>query len=420
MKKIKIKGSYRRVYNGVLAVVLGAGLLAPYIFLTSGVAGASAGELEPRSITMSTSAPGATSATYTASFKAATTGTVAGMVIDFCANSPIPGDTCTTGSGSLTGLTITTSDTTSLTGTWVGTSSTATIAKLTCSASCPSVTGGTTVITVTMSNVTNPTPVSYPGSFYARIFTYATSAGATGYTSANPSAGAAVVDQGGDALSTAQTINVQAKVFETLAFCVYSSSCGTAPTATLGISSTHALSTSNTFGSSNVTYQLGTNAANGVTITMTGTTLCSALTLTYANCEGAGTPPTIAAIGSSALAAATNTAQFGMCIDVSGFSSALTPNATYKGDTGSNACPTLTEGTQYTPGTAPLLSTSRFGFNDGNSGNGTNTSGGSTIVTSTGPVATNTGFLTFIANITSTTPSGIYNSSLNLVATPSF
>ena len=419
MKKIKVKNIIRRVGTGFIATVFTVGFAAPFVFIFGGTAGAT-GELEPRSITMSSSAPGATGVTYTANFTAATTGTVSGMVVDFCANDPIPGDTCTTGSGSLTGLTITTSDTTSLTGTWAATSSTATRAVLTCSATCPAVTAGSTVITITMTGITNPTPASYPGSFYARIFTFATAAGATGYTSTSPSAGAPVVDQGGDALSTAQTINVQAKVFETLAFCVYTTACGTAPAAHLGTSTNEALSTANTYGSSAVQYQLGTNAQHGVTVTMTGTTLCSALTLTYATCEGAAPAPTIAAIGSTAAAAVKGTAQFGMCADVSLFGGSVVPASTYKGDSGTNACASLTEGTAYTPGTSPLLTTSQFGFNDANAAGGTNFAGGSTVVSSTGPVATNTGYLTFIANITSTTPSGIYNASLNLVATANF
>jgi hypothetical protein len=41
-------------------------------------------------------------------------------------------------------------------------------------------------------------------------------------------------------------------------------------------------------------------------------------------------------------------------------------------------------------------------------------------MSSTGSISSNSGSFTFIANIAATTPSGIYNASLNMVATAKF
>ncbi len=415
MKRIKIKAISLRATAIIASLILATGSLLPVLIFSGGVASAT-GLLEPREINMSNSAAGATGVTYDVSFTTTALYQLNGIVVDFCANDPIPGDTCNTGSGtSLNNFSLGSSPSVTSTGlntgTWTATTNaTAPYTTLMYASNCTTSCDNTsTNVTLTISNVTNPTPSTYPGSFYARIFTYSTSTGATGYTSTSIGT---PVDDGGDALSTTETINVQAKVFETLDFCVYTSACGTAPQAKLGASSTEALSTASTYGSSNVKYDLGTNAKNGVTVTMTGTTLCSALTLSYSNCEGATPAPTIAAMGSTATAPVTGTPQFGMCADpITGVTAASTYSST--------TCPALVEGTAYTPGSG-LLAGTDYGFNDSSSSGGTNSTGGSTILTSTGPVAQATGYLAFIANISSTTPSGIYNADLNLVATSNF
>ena len=421
----------RRIFNqtsiAVIVAVVTSALVLPFILTSSNQV--FAGELEPRQITISSSAPAATAITYTASFTLATPATaVQGVVIDFCANDPIPGDTCSTGAGTnLNGFTLGSSPSVSETGlssagSWAAAAnSSAPYHTLFYTDSSATTTGQTSTVTVTITGVTNPTPNTYPGSFYARIFTYSSSTSASGYTSATP--GSNIIDQGGDALSIAQTITITAKVFETLTFCVYTTSCGTAPTATLGAATTSALSTANTFGSSNVAYQLATNAYNGVSVTMTGTTLCTAATLSYANCEGATTPPTITALGATATGPIAGNSQFGMCVSpISGVTAATTYTSS------SSACPNLTQNTAYTPGSGAINNTT-YGFNDLNSGTcgssgsggaGTNASCGSLVMTSTGPIGSNTGYFTFIANIAATTPSGIYSANLNMVATAKF
>jgi hypothetical protein len=63
---------------------------------------------------------------------------------------------------------------------------------------------------------------------------------------------------------------------------------------------------------------------------------------------------------------------------------------------------------------------SKFGFYDVASAGGTNSAGGSTLLTSTGAVSTYTGQMDFAAAIAATTVAGIYTTSLNLVATGTF
>jgi hypothetical protein len=422
-----VRQVFNRTFIAVIVAVVTSAFVLPFIFTSSDLV--FAGELEPREITISSSAPAATSVTYTAAFTLATPATaVEGVVIDFCANDPIPGDACNTGAGTnLNGFSLTSTPSVAKTGlsssgSWTAaTNGASPYHTLFYTDASATTTGQTAAVTVTISGVTNPTPNTYPGTFYARIFTYSSSTSATSYTSLTP--GSNIIDQGGDALSIAQTISVTAKVFETLTFCVFTTTCGTAPTATLGAATTTALSTSNTYGSTNVAYTLATNAYNGVIVTMTGTTLCTASTLSYANCENATPAPTITALGATAAAPVLGNSQFGMCVTAI---TGVTAATTYTSST--NACPTLVQNTAYTPGSG-LLTNTTYGFNDANSGTcgssgvggaGTNATCGSLVMSSTGSISSNSGSFTFIANIAATTPSGIYNANLNMVATAKF
>ncbi|HSX47483.1 MAG TPA: hypothetical protein VLF63_01790, partial [Patescibacteria group bacterium] len=213
------------------------------------------------------------------------------------------------------------------------------------------------------------------------------------------------IDSGGIALSTASNISITSKVFETLTFCVFQSSCGTAPALTLGDPTTGALSTSNAFVNANSQYTLATNAGSGVSVTMTGTTLCRP----GGTCTTGANAFTISAIGSTPTTSSTGTEQFGMCADVTG-SSALTTAAAYTDSI--NACHGLTTGS--------YSGTSQFGFNDSASAGGTNNAAGSQVLSSTGAVPSFTGTFGFLGNIAATTEAGVYATSLNLVATGTF
>ncbi len=377
------------------------GLVVGFLFIVQFVPGiASAGQVSTRSITLSDSTPAATGVTYAVTFTPATSVTHPDVIIDFCSNDPLVGDTCTATAGTDTpnfgSATASSGWTLSTIGSGRGVKLTTTTLSFT----------NGTPVTITLSNVTNP---SNTATFYGRILTYLTGGAGTN-TSASPGS---YVDYGGTALSTASNITITSKVFETLTFCVYQSSCGTAPSLTLGDPTTGALSTSNAYVNSNAQYTLATNASNGVNVTMLGTTLCRS---TGANCATGASQYTISSVGTTSTppntgteAISTGTEQFGMCADKNS-STALTVNTTYN-DTVNN-CHGITTGI-YT-------GTSLFGFNDTSSAGGTNSTGGSQVISSTGAVPSMSGSFTFMGDIAPTTEAGLYTTTLKMIATGTF
>lgn len=373
-------------FSTLFLITLGAQLLP---------AVTSASQVTNRSIALSTSAPGATNVTYTVTFTAPadTPTTHPDVILDFCGatSTPLVGDTCTATAGTdvpdfsgaaATGWTVSTIG--SNRGIKLTTSSVSFVANST--------------VTITVTGVTNP---SNTASFYGRILTYA-NGGAGTNTSVSPGS---YVDYGGIALSTASNISITSKVFETLTFCVYTGSCGTAPSLTLGDATTGALSTSNAYINSNTQYQLATNAANGINVTMTGTTLCRP----GGTCTTGANAFTISAVGSTPSTLTTGTEQFGMCADKNS-STAISVATTYNDS--ANSCHGLTTGT-YT-------GTSVFGFNDSSSSGGTNNAAGSQVISSIGAVPSVTGSFAFLGDIAITTEAGVYQTSLNMVATGTF
>jgi len=368
------------------------------------------GQITTRSITMSTSAASA-QAEYSLTFTPATTEAASSLVVDFCANDPLITDTCTFSAATVptvaSGITASTGTAGVLgSGTPIHTISVTTIA----------LTSGTPItinFDATPSNkLTNPTTNV---SFYARVVTFngntaATSGSTTGYVPANtsgntPQEGSLAIDTGGIALSTAANITVTSNVFETLSFCVFQTSCGTAPVLTLGAATTGALSTASAYDNSNAQYTIATNAGLGVSITMTGTTLCRP----GGTCTTGANAFTISAIGTTAATKSIGTEQFGMCADTTGVTGTFAAVAPYN-DTINN-CHSL--------GTGVYAGTSKFGFDD-TASTGTNSPGGSQVLASTADVPTYTGTFTFLGDIASTTEAGIYTTSLNLVATGTF
>jgi hypothetical protein len=211
-------------------------------------------------------------------------------------------------------------------------------------------------------------------------------------------------------LSTAANISITSKVFETLAFCVFQTSCGTAPALTLGDSVTGALSVSNAYVNNNAQYTLATNAGGGVSVTLTGTTLCRSSTPSNCNTGSPGVF-TITGIGNTATAKSIGSEQFGMCIDTTGATGGLAALAPYTDPI--NSCHTgLSTGT--------YAGTSQFGFNDSTGAGGTNNVSGDQVMSSTGALATYTGTFAFLGDIAATTEAGLYTTSLNLVTTGTF
>ncbi|HET6863644.1 MAG TPA: hypothetical protein VFH37_00355 [Candidatus Saccharimonadales bacterium] len=382
------------------------------------------GQVTSRKITMSNSAVGATSVVYHVSFIPTVTSTLGGIVVDFCANDPVVGDTsCTYPTGFSLGSS---ASVTNIAG--IGTGGTwGTASSLQCSAAASNLqvlfltnataqapTGGATPITFDINGITNS---STNGVFYARIVTFNTNTNATsqytcsggGFTT-RPASFANQIDYGGVALSTTQNVLITSKVFETLSFCVFQTSCGTQAQLTLGDPNT-GLSATNAYVNNNAKYTLATNAQTGLSVQMFGLTLCRAASLTLANCPATPTASanTITAIGSTEATKTTGTEQFGMCVNAITGTTAQSPYD--DNGTGNNCSTGIATGT--------YAGTSKFGFDD-TAATGTNSSTGDTVLTSAGAVNSASSQFAFLGDITATTEAGLYTTTLNLVATGTF
>lgn len=314
-----LKNRSQSAFLLVLAIVLAISTLAPILFSGN----ASAGQLSQRKITISSSELSDTGVTYAASFRVTATTVIRGLVVEICQNSPLIGDACTTTNG------VTASPTTgTVTFTNAGSSGDATFevhANSTATGryivtDADGATGGDGFTPVTGADftfsytVTNPSGTSgsagTPGTFYARILTYAAAATASAYL---PAAPGTTIDDGGIALSTARQLTVTGRVQERLVFCVFAqdddtalpSDCTGAPTTTtiqLGNIDNAAIYTSpvqdTTSNGANDFYgllMLNTNAAAGTAVSYygdaaaSGTNELRAFRVSGASCNASGT-----------------------------------------------------------------------------------------------------------------------------------
>ncbi|HLZ14832.1 MAG TPA: hypothetical protein VKQ34_02460 [Candidatus Saccharimonadales bacterium] len=338
---------------------------------------------------MSSSASTGTNASnveYQVAFTTASTNNIGGVVIDFCSNDPIIGDSCTAPGGfSVNKSTNTLGTQVGITGLSIDTTN-STTNTLIMTRTASSISSGTAV-TIPIGNgtttgFTNPNTV---GSFYARIYTYDTVAHAQAHSPNSPTN---YVDYGGIALSTVAIINITAKVQETLSFCVYphAGTCGTDPSFTIG----HTVGTATVIDSSVVDtaqddFSISTNASNGVVVRMKGDTLKS----------GSNTIP---AAGTSAVTFVGGTAKFGFRVSTSGTN--ITATAPYNGGTGTQY------GLDVTASNSPNT-------------NVTSTFGGQ-FATLSGPTNNSVSTLEFAATASNTTPAGTYTAAEQLIATGTF
>jgi hypothetical protein len=384
----KLQGTIRPVYVIVSMIVVIAGLLP--VFAQS----ASAALITSRSIEMSNSTPAATGVTYTLTFTPITAETTTGaIIVDFCSDTPIIGATCAFTPTSVP----TVSSATSSAGTISYPGSNGHTIEVT------GLTWTTSPFTITFTNVTNP---STTASFYARVLTYSTTANANGYVPATTTGGATTtgtyVDSGGVALSTAQVINITAKVMEQLTFCVSGttiSTCAstTTPNVALGHGTPVVLDSLGVYTADAYT-QTSTNAGTGVTVRMkdTSSTTCGGLSsnggtscgIPASNTTGPDTAQTMTA----------GTAAFGMCVLAA--SANTTAVAPYNGA----SC--NTSGTTY-------------GMDD-YSATDVRTTYGSSIITSSGPLNAENDTLDFAATASLTTPAGAYAATEDLICTGVF
>jgi hypothetical protein len=399
-----------------LSAVIASGfmftILAPIILVDTVSA---YGQVQSRSIQISDSnvsgSGGGTGVTYKVSFLPVSTNNLGGIIIDFCSNDPIIGDTCTAPAGFTLGGAAPASNVTSgigTGGTWGAVATGSFNILFETNATPQAITGITTPIVLTITGVTNPSTL---GSFYARILTYDTQANANAYTPTN--LGSGTQDAGGVALSTVNTITVTSKVQEVLTFCVYTTAfdngacTGTGSTVTLG-NKQGVLSTAGPYVDNSTKYDIQSNALHGVVIRFTGTVPTSGSNVIESSAlSGMG------AAASTSYASTNGNPQFGLCNwSAGGTTTNLTPAAPYN-DANCNTT-TQTAGPLQSGATGGV-GTANFAFNIANA---TSTYGDILANAVAGTYAE--GQLAFVGNISNTTVAGIYQTVLTFIATGSY
>ncbi len=246
------------------------------------------------------------------------------------------------------------------------------------------------------------------GTFYARIYTYADPEHALGYTLEDPWAGGDVIDAGGVALSTTETIDIRFMVPERLTFCIFTNELS-APGdfATCDGTTAAPISLGNDFGvlspdepsiSKDAKYNIATNAPFGAMVRIRGSPLSSG-------------PLSIDAIGDQsrgdgiATLSSTGVEQFGICTyqHIDSVENGIVPLAPYNHAN----CAGTTDG--------------QGGGNDNNALFAFNESeidsiyGHALAQKSAGDWST--GVIVFLANITNFTEPGIYTTTFDVIAT---
>jgi hypothetical protein len=398
-----MKQILRTVRLHIYAVVVLAVAVVPLLpILTQSAAAA---QVTTRSIQMSSSVPSATNVTYAVKFTLATTSppNIQGIVLDFCDNDPLVGDTtCTTPAGfSLTASpTVNNLSTGSCVLTAFTTVTTAnsnrTLEFYDNAGAVAETSGG--VCTFNVTTVTNPSTANH--SFYARVYTMDTTTHTTGYAAGTATGS---VDSGGFALSTASQITISATVQETLTFCVS----GALPGAGCSGTSTPALTighgappviTASAVDQAPAYAQTTTNANGGIAVDMKASNTCANGGLSSTG----GTVCNIPGAGSSAVALVAGTAKFGMCVNTATTSSAASIDANYNDSV--HNCPST------------WVSGVLMGMD------GTNLTGtfGDEIYTYGGPVLNDSITMEFGATASTVTPAGIYAGKEALIATGIF
>lgn len=376
--KTILKNTARKwLYSGVALAVI----LATIVTALPARAGAYA-QVAARSIQLSSTANAATNVAYKVNFTTVTDNqTVGSVVVEFCDNSPIIGDTCTAGvgfldsnfasltvnniTGNITGLTVDT------------TNSTANRVVLTRTAAAVA----NSAVSFTLGNGTTngfTNPANSNTTFYARVMTFTNTTGTPPSGDENNA-----TDAGGIALSTASQLFVTAKVQESLEFCVYTDvDCATGGTAVALGDPNGVLASNSTTYTANASFDIASNAVSGVVVRLKGDTLKSGV---YS----------IAAAGAACLLDPTSTAteMFGLRMA------------------------TLGSGTVAT---APYDCISgRHGF-DTNATTGTTSMFGQQIANTTGATDTTTSAIEFAAKSANTSEAGVYTTTLTLIATATY
>ncbi len=375
-----------RISSKRAGTLFAAGLL---LFATMLPALASAATVTSRSIALTSSVIDATNVTYDVTFTAQTDSTDS-VVLDFCTTAAVA-TACTAPTGFDTTVGIGTNDGDTVTQ----------VDANTVQIDLASAADATDVVNFDLTGITNP---DTDGVFYARIVTYDNSTHAAGYTSADPDVVGTHFDDGSVALTATDGFDVSGAVLETLTFCAagadeITSGCGgvvTPPDLVLGTGGV--LDT--TLDTGTIYTQISTNASGGAVVSLkSDEDTCGGLVRDGAADNEAGcgitpitTPGTIS----------DNASQFGMIITGLG------------GSTGTTALSGSYHGTNYF-----------MNYVVGDASGVTGPYGDPIFRTTTdgstaGPISDGTADLTFGANISGTTPAGVYRANLNLIATGTF
>lgn len=473
-----------------VALALGVSLTLISVLTPSSVhAFPGGGQVQYRAIYMSTSVPGAP-ATYLVSFKPASTTSITGVIVDFCQTSPIIGDSncgspdngattetfdvggatpTVTFAGTSSGLPVTNpapATTTGLPGTWtasgidqIGATGRYRTLKLVSGAGGSGALSTSTIYSFAITSMKNPKQDT-PGTFYARIITYTNSTPGSGaissYAPGNEGSGPDALDYGGFALATTNTINITAKVQETLTFCTSGAipesgsldpqhplldpmdgsattiaagggnSCTSATTPNLNIGhGTNALVISNEqIDTASAFMQISTNATHGAVIRMKAGNSCSGTGNNAGLSVDGGANCAIPGIDNTAagqlVTATPNTgnAAFGLFVNtgylttgVSASTGSIVPDPNYNDGTH----------TTTTNLPTPLVNDLYYGMDNTTDTLGVASTYGDKIAdTGDAPCNTVNAQLVFAAIASLTTPAGIYQGSENLIATGTF
>ncbi len=339
-----------------------------------------AGTASNRSIQMSSADTGTTNATYSISFNISSN--MKSYIVDFCSESPLPGDNCTAPAGlDLSAATPAGGNTSG----WTISTAAAQV-KADNAIGMP----GGSAVTLVLNGIKNPNSV---GTFYGRIYTF-NDAGFGTY--ASPTSPGNYVDFGGIALSTVSSVAVSALVQEEITFCVSATSMGngcsgeTSPTITIG-HGTPPIVDGSQVDTGSVYMQTSTNAQSGAQVRLKTDVACGGLSY-----DNGGTCP-IPPAGNTPISFNAGTADFGLNVAPStGGIGSVTPISPYD----------QSGAAKYAFDMDPNLGvTSVYGSEIADSG------GGCSNVNS---------MLTFAAAASNTTAAGTYNTALTLIATGSF
>jgi hypothetical protein len=326
------------------------------------------GQLTTRKVAISNSEPSATGVTYTFSFTTVSATTVKSVAIDLCSTLTgcTPPSTNTPTGESTTSATLGSASIPGSGGSWTGTFTTNNLIEISNSSNAS---GSAGAATITINGITNSSTAN--GTIYAEITTYSDAAWTTALDTGNVAT---------STMNSATGIQVSGTVAETLTFCtgtsgITSSSCSGATGSTVSLGTL----SSSTTGSGTSQFGATTNAGSGYTVTVNGTTLTSGSN-------------TIAALATQT-ASTQGTGQFGMNLMAN-----TTPSVGTAVSGAGSAAPSANYGTanQY-----------RFVTGD-------------TIASASAPDNFRLFTVSYIANISGTTPPGTYSTNLTYICTPQY